>query len=67
MKNILQIKNSGTTLLLLLTRRIWNSIILVVKWLRKQTNLQILLTGYEEHFEISKMTQIGDNVPNMIP
>ena len=31
-----------------------SSIILVVKLLRKQNNLQILLTGYEEHFAISK-------------
>jgi hypothetical protein len=28
--------------------------LLVVKLLRKQNNLQILLTGYEEHFVISK-------------
>jgi hypothetical protein len=31
-----------------------SSIILVVKLLRKQNNLQILLTGYEEHSAISK-------------
>jgi hypothetical protein len=31
-----------------------SSIILVVKLLRKQNNLQILSTGYKEHFAISK-------------
>jgi hypothetical protein len=30
-----------------------SSIILVVKLPRKQNNLQILLTGYEEHFAVS--------------
>jgi hypothetical protein len=35
-----------------------SSIVLVVKLLRKQNNLQILLTGYEEHFVISKYLQI---------
>ena len=34
--------------------QIQNSIILVVKLLRKQNNFQIVLTGYEEHFAISK-------------
>ena len=34
--------------------QIRNSIILVVKLLRKQNNFQIVLTGYEEHFAISK-------------
>jgi hypothetical protein len=31
-----------------------SSIILVIKLLRKQNNLQILLTGYEKHFVVSK-------------
>ena len=42
--------------------KVWNSIMLVGTSVRKQNNLQILLTGYEKHFTIS-----NDKELNMIP
>ena len=59
-KEVVQMIRWETMVFLLLTSRIWNSIILVVKLLGKQNNLWTLLIGYEEYLEMSKYTQIGD-------
>ena len=48
-KEVLQLKYWGTIFFWILTSRIWYSIILIVKLLKKQNNLQILLIGHEEN------------------